>query len=50
MRTLRVAGWNAALLAVGLTLIATGRELYLRETWPFAEPTLPRHFVPEEPV
>ena len=45
-QALRVAGWNAALLAVGLTLIAAGGELYLRATQPFAESTLPRHFVP----
>ena len=47
MRALRVAGWNAALLAAGLTLIAAGGELYLRATRPFAESTLPRQFVPE---
>ena len=43
---LRVVGWNAALLAVGLALIAAGGELWLRATQPFAESTLPRHFVP----
>ena len=45
-QALRVAAWNAAVLAVGLALIAAGVELYLRATWPFAESTQARHFVP----
>ena len=45
-RALRVAGWNAALLAAGLALIAAGGEIYLRATGTFVASRIPRHFVP----
>ena len=45
-RALRVAGWNAALLAAGLVLIAAGGEIYLRATGTFVASRIPRHFVP----
>ena len=46
-RALHVVGWNAALLAAGLTLIAAAGEIYLRATRPFVAGSLPRRFVPE---
>ena len=46
-RVFRVAGWNIALLAAGLALIAAAAEIYLRVTQPFASRSVPRHFVPE---
>ena len=45
-RALRVAGWNAALLAAGLVLLAVASELWLRSTVPFMTPSVPRAFVP----
>ena len=45
-RALRVVGWNAALLAAGLVLIAAAGESYLRATRPFAVRSTPRHLVP----
>ena len=45
-RALRVAGWNAALLAAGLALLAVAGELRLRSTVPFMTSSIPRAFVP----
>ena len=45
-RALRVAGWNAALLAAGLMLLAAAGELWLRSTVPFMTSNIPRAFVP----
>ncbi len=45
-RALRVAGWNAALIAAGLALLAVAGELRLRSTVPFMTASAPRAFVP----
>ena len=45
-RTLRVAGWNAALTAAGLALLAAAGELWLRSAVPFMTSSIPRAFVP----
>ena len=45
-RALRVAGWNAALVAAGLALLAGAGELWLRSTVPFMTSSVPRAFVP----
>ena len=45
-RALRVAGWNAALIAAGLALIAVAGELWLRSTVPFMTSSAPSVFVP----
>ena len=45
-RALRVAGWNAALIAAGLALLAAAGELWLRSTVPFMTQGIPRAFVP----
>ena len=45
-RALRVAGWNAALLAAGLMLLAGTGELWLRSTVPFMTSITPRACVP----
>ena len=45
-RALRVAGWNAALIAAGLALLAVAGEIRLRSTVPFMTPSAPRAFVP----
>ena len=45
-RALRVAGWNAVLLAAGLALLAAAGELRLRSTVPFMTSSVPRAFVP----
>ena len=45
-RALRVAGWNAALTAAGLALLAVTGELWLRSTVPFMTSSIPRAFVP----
>ena len=44
-RALRVAGWNAVLLAAGLALLAVAGELWLRSTVPFMTSSVPRAFV-----
>ena len=46
-RMLRIVGWNAFLLVVGMALIALAAEAYLRLTVPFMSSSLPREFVPE---
>ena len=43
---LRIVGWNAALVLVGLALIAIAGEAWLRATTPFIEPARPSRFVP----
>ena len=45
-RALRVAGWNAGLVAAGLALLAGAGELWLRSTVPFTTRSVPRAFVP----
>ena len=45
-RALRVGGWNAALIAAGLALIAGAGELWLRSTVPFMTSSMPYAFVP----
>ena len=45
-RALRIAGWNAALILGGLTLIAVAGEAWLRLTTPAFDPAFPRRFVP----
>ena len=45
-RALRVAGWNAALVAAGLVLLVGAGELRLRSTVPFMTSSIPRAFVP----
>ena len=45
-RVLRLLGWNALILFVGLVLVAGGAEAYLRATIPFRENTLPVHLAP----
>ena len=45
-RTLRVAGWNAALTAAGLMLLAAAGELWLRSAVPFMTSSVPNVFVP----
>ena len=45
-RALRVAGWNAALIAAGLALLAVAGEIRLRSTVPFTTSNIPRAFVP----
>ena len=45
-RALRVAGWNAGLIAAGLALLAGAGELWLRSTVPFVTRHEPRAFVP----
>ena len=45
-RAMRVAGWNAALIAAGLVVLAGAGELWLRSTVPFMTRSVPRAFVP----
>ena len=45
-RVLRLLGWNALILFIGLVLIAGGAELYLRLTVPFRENVLPVRLEP----
>ena len=45
-RALRVAVWNAALIAAGLALLAATGELWLRNTVPFITRSVPRAFIP----
>lgn len=45
-RVLRVAGWNALVLAAGLTLIGSASEAWLRLTVPFMENLIPWQFTP----
>ena len=42
-----MAGWNAALLAAGLLVIAAAGEIYLRATGWFGASRIPRQFVPD---
>ena len=46
-RALRVVGWNVALLAAGLVVIAAAGEIYLRATVPFTGGYRPMRFVPD---
>ncbi len=46
-RALRLVGWNALFLTMGLALIAVAGEAYLRLTVPFVDNSIPSHFVPE---
>ena len=46
-RALRLVGWNALFLIIGLALIAVAGEAYLRLTVPFVDNSTPSHFVPE---
>ena len=45
-RVLRLAGWNALLLMIGLALIGLAGEVWIRQTVPFATVREPRVFVP----
>ena len=45
-RGLRLVGWNALLLVLGMALIAMAGEAYLRLTMPFVTSSDPREFVP----
>ena len=45
-RVLRVAGWNAVVLAGGLGLVAVAAEGWLRLTRPFKDSALARSYVP----
>ena len=45
-RAMRVAGWNAALIAAGLVVLAGAGEIWLRSTVPFMRTSVPRAFVP----
>ena len=42
-----MVGWNAALIAAGLALLAAAGEIWLRATLPFVVRSVPQHFVPE---
>ncbi len=46
-QVLRLVGWNAFLLAVGLALLALAGEAYFRLTKPFMTARDQRHFVPK---
>ena len=46
-RALRLVGWNALLLIMGLALIAIAGEVYFRLTVPFFDRSIPSRFVPE---
>ena len=45
-RVLRLLGWNALILFIGLVLVAGGAEAYLRLTVPFRENVLTEHLEP----
>ena len=45
-RVLRVAGWNALLIAAGLGLLAVAGEIWFRSTVPFLAKRVPGAFVP----
>ena len=46
-RALRLVGWNALFLIMGLALIAVAGAAYLRATVPFVDSSIPSHFIPE---
>ena len=45
-RALRLVGWNVLLLIVGLALVLSAAEVWLRTTTPFVGRHFPRRFVP----
>ena len=46
-RVLRLIGWNAALIVMGLTLIVVAGEIYFRVKMPFTHTSISFHFDPE---